>query len=181
MRVLRLSLVGTVMLVLLGGLGGTVVAQSGAGSDLTGTAGSEPSGTAVYVDGVASYQSGEAIMVIELSMSDPRASGTYTWFHPDGRLYDGQSRPPTEVGYGRVTLANDDGGWSGQQSTLWHDEIGWRVTAWLSGEGSYEGLSLYLHGQRFPVYNTPTMDFDGIIFNGTTPAILEAIQPPAEE
>jgi len=172
MRTSRLALVGMLTLVLLG-LGGMVAAQN--------VSESETSGTAVYVDGVATYVTGETIMVFEMSMSDPRASGEYTLFHPDGNEYDGQSRRPTEVGLGRVALVNDDGSWSGRQSGLWHDEIGWRITTWLAGEGPYEGLSLYPHGQRFPIYNMSTMDFDGIIFDGTAPAMVEAIQPPAAE
>ena len=54
--------------------------------------------------------------------------------------------------------------------------MGWRLTAWLAGEDAYEGLTLYLHAHRFPVYSTPEMDFDGVIFEGEPPVMLEAVE-----
>jgi hypothetical protein len=39
---------------------------------------------------------------------------------------------------------------------------------------------LYLHAHRFPVYSTPEMEFDGVIFEGDAPVRLEAVSFPTE-
>jgi hypothetical protein len=141
------------------------------------------SGTAVYTDGLRTWQYWEGDDTIyELEMSDPRANGTYTEWGATivGNGYDGDSLRPSLVGLMEVTLANDEGTWTGVQSAVWDDDMGWRLTAWLAGEDAYEGLSLYLHAHRFPVYSTPGMEFDGIIFDGEPPVMLEAVSFPAE-
>jgi hypothetical protein len=114
-------------------------------------------------------------------MSDDRASGTYTeaW-EGVAHLYDSDSLRPSIVALDPVTLTNDEGSWAGLYSAVWDDEMGWRLTAWLAGEEAYEGLTLYLHAHRFPVYSTPGMEFDGVIFEGEPPVMLEAISLPAE-
>jgi hypothetical protein len=141
------------------------------------------SGTAVYTDGLRTWQYWEGDDTIyELEMSDPRANGTYTEWGATivGNGYDGDSLRPSLVGLMEVTLASDEGTWTGVQSAVWDDDMGWRLTAWLAGEDAYEGLSLYLHAHRFPVYSTPEMEFDGIIFDGEPPVMLEAVSFPAE-
>jgi hypothetical protein len=171
MRTLRLSLVGTVILALLGGLSGAVLSQD------------ELSGTATYIDGQRTYVSGDGDEPhrYDLVMSDDRASGSYLEHYTGvGHLYDGDSTRPSIVALDPVTLTNDDGSWSGLQSAIWDDGMGWRLTAWLAGEDAYEGLSLYLHAHRFPWYSYPDMDFDGIILEGQPPVMLEAISLPAE-
>ena len=75
---------------------------------------------------------------------------------------------------------HEEGRWSGLESAVWDDEMGWRITAWLAGEGAHEGLTLYLHAHRFPVYSTPEMGFEGVICKGATPVMLEAVAVPAE-
>ena len=139
------------------------------------------SGTAVYIDGLRTWQTWEGDDTIyELEMSDPRANGTYTEFDFVGDGYDSESQQPSIAALGRVTLVNDEGSWSGHESAVWDDEMGWRLTAWLAGEDAYEGLTLYLHAHRFPVYSTPQMEFDGVIFEGEPPVMLEAVKIPAE-
>jgi hypothetical protein len=141
------------------------------------------SGTAVYTDGLRTWQYWEGDDTIyELEMSDPRANGTYTEWGATivGNGYDGDSLRPSLVGLMEVTLANDEGTWTGVQSAVWDDDMGWRLTAWLAGEDAYEGLTLYLHAHRFPVYSTPEMEFDGVIFDGEPPVMLEAVSFPAE-
>ncbi|HYO18132.1 MAG TPA: hypothetical protein VES02_05640 [Dermatophilaceae bacterium] len=139
------------------------------------------SGTATYIDGLRTWQTWEGEDTIyELEMSDPRANGTYTEFDFVGDGYDSESQQPSIAALGRVTLVNDEGSWSGHESAVWDDEMGWRLTAWLAGEDAYEGLTLYLHAHRFPVYSTPEMDFDGVIFEGEPPVMLEAVEIPAE-
>jgi len=171
MRTLRLSLVGAVILVLLGGLGSAIVAQD----EETG----ELSGTAVYIDGLRMWQyRDDETTRYELEMSDPRADGTYTEIYPSGDRYDGESVRPTLVGLADVRLVNDEGRWWGLESGVWDDEMGWHITAWLAGEGAYEGLTLYLHADRSPVFSTPEMAFEGIIFDTTPPVMLDLRLPP---
>ena len=168
----RLSLAGTVILVLLGGLGGAVVAQD-----------EELSGTAVDIDGLRTWQYWEGDDTIyKLEMSDPRANGTYTEWGATivGDAYDSDSARPSLVGLMEVSLVNDEGSWAGYQSAVWDDLMGWRLTTWLAGEDAYEGLTLYLHAHRFPAYSTPEMEFDGVIFEGEPPVMLEAITLPAD-
>jgi len=141
----------------------------------------ELSGTAVYIDGLRTWQTWEGEDTIyALEMSDPRANGTYTETDFVGDGYDSDSERPSVAALGRVTLVNDEGSWSGHESAVWDDEMGWRLTAWLAGEDAYEGLSLYLHAHRFPVYSTPEMEFDGVIFEGEPPVMLGAVEIPAE-
>ena len=139
------------------------------------------SGTAVYIDGLRTWQYWEGDDTIyELEMSDPRANGTYTESDFVGDGYDSESAQPSIAALGHVTLVNDEGSWSGHESAVWDDEMGWRLTAWLDGEDAYEGLTLYLHAHRFPVYSTPEMEFDGVIFDGEPPVMLEAVSLPTE-
>ena len=141
----------------------------------------ELSGTAAYIDGLRTWQNwDDADTIYELEMSDPRANGTYTEFDFVGDEYDSESMRPSVVGLGHVTLVNDEGSWSGLESAVWDDEMGWRLTAWLAGEDAYEDLTLYLHAHRFPVYSTPEMEFEGIIFEGKPPVMLDAVEVPAE-
>jgi hypothetical protein len=170
MRTLRPVLAGMVIGALLGGLGGAAVAQE-----------DELSGTAVYIEGLRTWQDWEdEDTIYELEMSDPRANGTYTESGFVGDGYDSESENPSVVALGHVTLVNDEGSWSGHESAVWDDEMGWRLSAWLAGEGPYEGLTLYLHAHRFPVYSTPEMDFEGVLLEGTAPVMLEAVTVPAE-
>ena len=95
----------------------------------------ELSGTAAYIDGLRTWQNwDDEDTIYELEMSDPRANGTYTEFDFVGDEYDSESMRPSVVGLGHVTLVNDEGSWSGLESAVWDDEMGWRLTAWLAGE-----------------------------------------------
>ena len=173
MRTLRLSWVWTVILVQLGGLGGAAVAQDE----------EELSGSAVYIEGLRTWVDGAEGEPhwYRLTMSDDRASGTYIESYEGvGHLYDSDSLRPSLVALDPVTLTNDEGRCAGLQSAVWDDAMGWRLTAWLAGEEAYEGLTLYLHAHRWPVYSKPEMEFDGVIFEGEPPVMLEAITLPLE-
>jgi hypothetical protein len=167
-----MSMAGTVILAMLAALGGAVLAQSDE---------VELSGTATYIDGKWTWQESEGRdLIYWLEMSDPRATGAYREIFATGiwDAYDGASERPSIVAFGEVTLANDEGRWAGLQSAVWDDERGWRLTAWLAGEDAYEGLTLYLHAHRFPVFSGPEMEFAGIIFEGEPPVMLEAVKLP---
>jgi uncharacterized protein YceK len=168
MRTLRLTLVGTVTLALLGGLSSVVVAQ-----DTT------ESASATYMSGTRTWlESTGNGSVHELEMSDPRASGTVTESGISWQEY-GDTTPPTVAAVARLELVNEQGTWSGIWSGVYDPKMGWRLAGWLAGEGPYEGLTLYLHAMR-TVYSTPGIETDGIIFEGPAPMMVEAVQVPTE-
>ena len=118
MRSMRLSLAGAVILTLLGGMSGVAFAQDD----------DELSGSAVYIDGLRTWQDWEdEDTIYELEMSDPRANGTYTESGFVGDGYDSGSERPSIAAVGRVTLVNEEGSWSGHESAVWDDEMGWRL------------------------------------------------------
>ena len=192
MRDLRLALVGTVTLALLCGLSGAGVAQDENESAATATyftgtqtwtdmVGEEP--TMEEVRGVQRFEGGG--YTFEVEASDPRVSGVLTI--SDG-LYDkyGSEVPANNLegttfadvrgGYS-VTLANDEGGWSGITGhSVYAQGMGWRTSMWLKGEGAYQGLTLFVHSQR-DLYSDPFTPLEGLIFEGLAPRLVE---PPTE-
>ena len=131
MRTLRLSLAGVVILALLGGLGGAVVAQDGEPTfnpDMLATAlvsGSETCqftefGSMTETDIWANVRR-DYKMECVVEMSDPRANGTYTESDFVGDGYDSESAQPSVAALGHVTLVNDEGSWSGHESAVWDD------------------------------------------------------------
>jgi hypothetical protein len=151
MRTLRLSLAGTIILMLLGGLGGAVLAQDEA-TDLMAPAtvtgsvryiGGEQLGEYSSVDGVV-RQSG-AFYTHAWEASDPRLSGTEaypkTWDHyPLGFDVDATTR----------VLENDTGRWVGTGVGMERVFISTdatilsTATVILHGEDAYEGLTAYV-------------------------------------
>ena len=168
MRTLRLSLVGAVILALLGGLGGAVVAQ-----------GEAESPSATHISGSWTWLGvnlGQT--VYEVEMSDPRASGTLTETGISWQEY-GDTTPPTVASVIGIELVNDEGSWSGFGSGVYDPAMGWRLSGYQAGEGAYEGLTLYVHGTR-DIYSTPVMPLEGVIFEGPAPTMLGAVKLPAE-
>jgi hypothetical protein len=163
MRTLRLSLAGTVIFTLLGGLGGVVVAQT-------------DHGVATYVTGVERWMGNDGDDVTSmLEMSDSRASGTLTTTILTNQRY--RTQPETsssaDVVRGGLRLVNDEGSWSGHAWAAYHPEMGWVFDGWLTGDEAYEGLSLFLHAVR-DVYSTWKLSFEGVIFEGTPPVVPAA-------
>jgi hypothetical protein len=113
MRTLRLLVSGTVVLVLLGGLAGVVVAQDEpvdpmAPAAVTGTVGFGPDisfGTKTSDAGVDRTEGWEAILYWDAS--DPRLDGQVTL--TGNRLEVPQES--TYVGAATIVLVNDDGRW----------------------------------------------------------------------
>jgi hypothetical protein len=167
MRTLRLALTGTVVL-LVGGLSSVVVAQ-----DTT------ESASATYMSGTRTWLEGtENASVFEVEMSDPRASGTATETVISWQEY-GDTTPPTTTATLQLELVNEQGSWSGVGSGVYDPEMGWQLVGYQAGEGAYEGLTLYMHATR-DIYSTPRMDFEGIIFEGPAPTMVEAVRVPSE-
>ena len=177
MSTLRLSLAGAVILALLGGTGGAVLAQDDpmAPATVTGSVrhiSGSPVGDRSSVDGVL-RQSG-ASLTHRWEASDPRLSGTEaytkTWDHyPLGFDVDATSR----------VLENDTGRWVGTGVGLAGVFINTdtpllnTATVILHGEGAYEGLTAYLLMERGA---SGSATFAGAIFPGEMPPVPE----PAE-
>jgi hypothetical protein len=179
MHTVRGSLVGVVILALLGGLGGAVLAQddedelmrpayvTGSVPSLVFTSpGSDTTGVGRFAsEGVGQTQTWEA--------DDPRLSGEAT-YTGNWRLYG----DPYEVGVeaGRWTITNDDGTWAGTSTAVearepatWEPKV-YMETLILDGQGGYDGLTAYLLIDGSP---DPKV-FQGIIFPDTM------AEPPAE-
>ena len=178
MRTLRLSLVGTVILMLLGGLGGVVVAQMDEDAD------------AVYVTQVSTepgegrassvaetetlYSSRDGLITSTDEWSDPRASGTWTnSFNVDVDPDTGQG-----VMWTWVRGENDDGTWEGPLSGIEYETPEgdfYTMDGWLIGDGAYAGYTLYVQVDGFQG-GGPVRTLHGVIFKGQPPTA----EPPAE-
>jgi hypothetical protein len=181
MRTLRLSLVGTVILALLGGLSGAVVAQSEEASEPT--LNPDMLATAIF-DGTASCQvvgfgtqtetdlwgSVRRDFVSECTetMSDPRVSGTST------TTWDADCSFFGCVTWGTFELVGPDGSWVGTFThTLGHGEGDLLVgdlqfgTAIGEGTGAYEGWAYVAHSTSSDPYMKRTVE--GFVFPGDPP------------
>ena len=177
MRTLRMSLVATVALALLGGLGGSAMAQDDpmAPAMVTGTetcVGGEVETTPM--DGYTLlHASGPFEGHCTFTASDPRVSGTATlddfWdacylmgpddppFYPSGCIYWGTQR-----------IDGPDGSWEGTWSGVDDEDLGLAsLLLLMEGTDAYEGWSFVAHvlesGTGEPV------TFSGLIYEGPLP------------
>ena len=173
MRMMRLSLAGTIVLALLGGLAGAALAQSENGPvHVTGTIDGRQteSGESVLTD--EAFQHREQTYVGSLEMSDPRLSGEQwsTWNYDEFRPLGSTGM----VAAGRFGVENDEGSWTGTFSGVeYPDATKTLVQGWLVGQGAYDGLSAYL---SYVLPHSGTMTVEGMIFSGIVPPLPE----PAE-
>lgn len=180
MRTLRLSLVGTVVLTLLGAMGGAVLAQMDADADavyvvrVSEEAASSDVGS--WTETETLYSSRDGWITATHDWSDPRVSGAVTTtFHVDVDPATGQG-----LIWGTTHIENDGGTWNGsfrgvEYETLegdFHTENGW-----LAGDGDYAGYTFYyqVDGQQ---RGGPTRVAHGVIFKGEAPPAIEAITDP---
>ncbi len=147
MRTLRLSLAGTVILLLLGGLSGVVSAQSEepdpmapatAAIEITswrevspGTVRSDDAGV-VHIEGVHHEHVWEA--------TDPRLSGTVT-YRGNWMAFP---EVPMQVESATYEVVNEGGRWFGPATAQAGPSLGNTDTVLLRGEGGYEGLMAYV-------------------------------------
>ena len=175
MRTLRLSLAGTVILALLGGLGGAALAQDEA---------SEPT-TPAFFELVEETGDDDTWGIVT---TDPRFSGTMVedepaifsetpvapeapGIHAIGHGYD-------HVGWGLSRLENDEGAWQGWHAGFsWMQGAPWHEQSWFVGEGAYDGLSAVVASrcEQLPCGEGDTFLY-GVIYEGDVPPI----GPPVE-
>ncbi|MFO7532485.1 MAG: hypothetical protein R6W93_08475 [Candidatus Limnocylindrales bacterium] len=181
MRTLRLSLVGTVMLALLGGFGGaTVSAQSEEPLDPMGASFWTATFTDVEPPAIAftagpGYDEASGVASEGLvEASDPRISGRWRQVM-DMRSYVSREPAgvPATVWTATARLDNEEGAWVGTFTGFLDGDVGreWNV---LRGEGAYEGLTAVFRwlGEEYRQ--------EGIIFPGDLPPLPDPIEPPAE-
>jgi hypothetical protein len=174
MRTLRLTLAGTAMLMVLGGLGGFAMAQP----DDEGNGGF----TLTYVEEVGepepwtreehegfTEQVRPATRIV-YEASDPRLSGTWT----EVMTCRQHGTPMFEVCVGSVRVENDGGTWLGQSAgtaavTPPH-MVGWTV---LEGQGDYAGLMAVSLTDEEKWEADPSVAAMGVIFDFGMPPMPE--------
>ena len=165
MRTLRLSLVGTVILVLLGGVGSLVAAQEAAGGVyVTGTIQcDEAPGRTVQEDDAVELHlfSGQCVSV----MSDPRLSGAAKSETEQFCLKD--PRGHICMLWGATEIDGPDGTWVGTYGSV-ADEARTGLPGWgvMEGTGAYEGWTYWFH---VPDFMDPSGTAAGILYEGPPP------------
>ena len=192
MRTLRLSLVGAVILTLLGGLGGAAMAQDDeeevfGATHVTGTTPmlrNTDDGTPTFKDaGLAIY--GEA-QVREVEWSDPRLpSSMRLTQNLDAYFVDSDEVGVAIALVQNVRLDGPDGAWTGTAYGLLEgteaNTYPQTVLMVLEGEGAYEGLSAMFRTvyEEPPAEGEPA-DWDGYILEGEMTPLPEPPEPPTE-
>lgn len=179
MRTLRLSLVGTVTLVLLAGLGAVGLAQDTSPVAVTGTVATQ-----------AVDESEEEWWAEPMTVGHARGFKVIeTWEWSDPRLpadkvvvmnfdmYDmGSFR---ELPFTQTSLLQGpEGYWTGTSSGYFDAQGIHHGVEILTGHGAYEGLFATLHIVGDPV--TDTSRAEGLIFEGEMPPMPDAVEPSAE-
>ena len=188
MRMLRLSLVGTVILVLLGALGGAVLAQDpekATWTHVTGIAqeeewiGDTPDDPAHRWDGSVEYIPGSSGSYT-VEWSDPRLPTTMR-IEQDAMVHHGDLTSYDDWMYLAAFTARLDGpegawGGSGYGVIGTDGQLGHAV---LEGEGAYEGLSALLNA-TWTGEDYTTIEFDGWVLESALPSMPDPLEPVVE-
>ena len=186
MRTLRISLMATVTLALLGGLGAVAVAQADEDRQATATRVTGETtakrevfgGTYSGIDGVDRNR--DAVYEDTFEWSDPRLPSVMQITENVDIHYRGDDQDAW-AWVGAIRLEDSDGAWTGSEYGMgeWVDQrlvLQPRMML-LRGEGAYEGLSAML--QRSWETDDPTYpaSVEGYIFEGELPPMPE---PPTD-
>lgn len=169
MRSLRLSLMGTVILALLGGMGGAVVAQMDAEADavyttfLTTEPASWDGGSVTWTETLYSSRNGVAVHTTE--WSDPRVSGSWTI------AFNADVDPATDHGvqWGTARIENDGGTWEGPFTGMEYEPY-FMNAGWMAGDGDYAGYTFYWEGDA--EQHGEVLNLHGVIYRGDPPPLL---------
>lgn len=168
MGVLRLSLAGTVILVLLGGLSGVVAAQAGSDVVLGPTyawvtsVSSEctpGSGTNTSVAGIDRHR--DLLITCADTWSDARVSGTKSVVYND----DCFGTAPC-LYWGTQEIVGPEGTWIGWFNGTLDPDRGATAYLVMIGTGAYEGLTFVSHAMG--PFNEPGVAY-GLIYEGAPP------------
>lgn len=177
MRTLRLSLVWAVILVLLGGLSGAVVAQMDADPEavyFTATGEVTELVYGIESEGESLWSSRDGVWTIEVEASDPRASGTLSGlYNADVDLETGHG-----IEWGTLRIENAAGTWVGPFTAMEYEPPEgdfMAASGMLVGDGDYAGytMSLWLD----VIQQGVVREVHGVIFKGQPPTV-EVITDP---
>ena len=169
MPTLRLSIAGTLILALLGGPGGAVLAQEDAGGPVTVVTGTEechmttPGVTTMGEDGVERYRG--HISMCEPDTSDPRMNGPYemvweTDCYPDGRC----------VMWGTTkTVGDGPDGWQGRMMGWVEEDGSTSAVGYFDGYGANEGLTAVSGGSGGDLSGFNTVS--SLLYQGDPPPL----------
>ena len=176
MRTLRLSLAGTVILTLLGGLGGVILAgdENAPAADRPHQVSGTNLGYRIFESGANTREDGRTLQrgygsYDTIEMDDARLSGTL--YHVWNRDY----LPYGQVLTGTVELVNDDGSWVGTMRGYKVGGHDWQME--LTGTGAYEGHAALLEFRALDGYR---QEVEGFVFPGTLPEYPDPVDVPAE-
>jgi DNA-binding beta-propeller fold protein YncE len=174
---MRLSLAGTVILALLGGLGVVTLAQADTDSakvtHFTGTRVSAVDGTideSWEADGIGHARGYHATETIE--WSDPRLPSELQIVQNVDALGQGA------VVTGATLLEGAEGYWTGGFTAYCDPDSDCHGMNTITGHGAYEGLSAVFHGFWAAGPGSDWV-FDGVIYEGETLPMPEALEPTA--
>lgn len=182
MRTVRLSLAGTAILVLLGGVGG-VVSQSdeGAGpvTPVTGTRLSATTDTSeeewTEAGGLGHARNFKLLETVE--WSDPRLSPEKLNVLNFDMYNIGVFKEVPLTGV--VLLQGPDGSWTGLSTGFCDRQYACHEMDILTGHGAYEGLFATILGEHDLEAGAQYV-YQGLIYEGEMPPLPEAIEPPVE-
>ena len=204
MRTLRLSLAGTVIFALLGGLGGAVVAQEEAIAEEEPIAEEElvmpVSATVVTGSVVSSSTDSSELELTEdggvMHMSGLKATSEFEWSDPrlpsQGELTGSNGTGHPDIGFAyhyMWMLEGPEGYWTGSESGFCDAADRCRGTAMLTGHGMHEGLfAVLVTGPQLDSSGDVLRDsagntmpvFEGAILPGAAPPMPEPPEPPAD-
>lgn len=184
MRTLRLSLAGTVILMLLGGMAAMAVAQEDPAAMQAPHQVTGQGWPATWRPGVSERDAERGVLKRygwqfsdRVEMDDPRLTGTlWSVWNTD------VTGAPSKVHAGTAALVSDGGSWIGTGLGYRGPENDHRrLFLELTGAGDYAGYSalLYWHVREDKVGAVP-WDIDGLVFAGALPPYPDPVELPAE-
>lgn len=150
MKTIRVPLAGTIMLILLGGLSASVLAQTESPADRTAAmftgrlvgACDLQSPTVEQVDGIRKER-GAVYGCFRWETTDPRISGESVVIWNHDMLAGTDEGPEGTVGTARERITTETGAWEGTLTQLHIDGLPRLESGWYVGQGAYDGLVFY--------------------------------------
>ena len=176
MRTLRLSLAGTVILALLGGLGAAALAQAEPGYSTGGTWMSlvqercTPTSSPPRTDQPNGDSQIRALgATCATSGDDPRFGSPMEVVLSMDCLADGSC-----INWGRIEQPGADGTWSGRFAGTEDPDANMYLTIVMTGSGGYEGLTHIRHASG---PSSGPLDHAGVVFEGAPPPLFTMPEP----
>ena len=189
MRTLRVSLAGTVIMALLGGLGGAVMAQDEVEMPVTATyvtgevTDYRPIQSGTYEPGAGYDTLTDDQYELQIAWSDPRLP-TIKHGRENAIVYHEGDDQWSEALAGSIRLEGPDGAWVGTTHGMsdFHPDQGRQMTKVmvLEGEDAYEGLNAVIVATIDEAVS-PMPSYEGFIFEGEAPSLPDPVEPFPDE